>query len=89
MKADRKKITDWLNSNWKGKKLCPICQSNNWFILNNVWESREFHSGDFVVGGPVLPLVSVMCNVCGYTLLFNAIAVGAVPRPETEEEQHD
>lgn len=90
MQVDRNKIADWLNTRWKGEKLCPICRSNNWSILDNVWESRKFQSGTLVVGGPVLPLVAIMCNVCGYTHFFNAIAVGAVQRPkEKGEEEHD
>ena len=34
-----------------------------------------------VVGGPLIPLVPVTCNNCGYTIVVNAILAGALPGP--------
>jgi predicted nucleic-acid-binding Zn-ribbon protein len=75
---DIEKVADWLNEKWKGHKLCPICNNNNWGIGERPVEVREFHSGGLVVGGPVYPLITVTCGVCGYTLLFNAVVTGLV-----------
>jgi hypothetical protein len=76
-------IAKFLNEKWKGQKLCPVCQSNKWGVSDKPVELREFTPGAFVVGGPVYPLVSVTCNVCGHTLLFNAIVMGVVDRDTT------
>lgn len=78
----RDKVADWLKKNWKGAKQCPICHSNDWNIGSKPVEIREFSGGGLVVGGPVYPLVNVTCNVCGYTLLFNAIVSGLIEREE-------
>jgi|GEM_PF-591601 len=72
-KITKEKIVEWLNRQWQGPKICPICRNNNWHIIENPVELREFHGGTLVVGGPVYPLISVTCSICGYTLLFNAI----------------
>jgi hypothetical protein len=55
--------------------------------MEKVWEFREFQGGDFAIGGgqPVLPIVALMCNVCGHTIFFNAIAVKAVQRSNSQE----
>lgn len=77
-KIDVQKVVDWLNSQWQGPKVCPICKSNNWNISEKLLELREFHEGSFVVGGPVYPLIAITCKVCGHTLFFNAIVAGVL-----------
>jgi len=90
MEIDREKVRRWLDTHWTGSHNCPICQSTNWALMGKAWELREFQGGDFVIGGqPILPVVALMCNVCGYTIFFNAIAVGAVDRPTSQEEQDE
>lgn len=78
-----KKFSEWLNSLWKEpqKSLCPICKSNNWIIGDRISELREFHMGTLVVGGNLQPLITVMCDVCAYVMLFNALKLGLVPQP--------
>jgi len=88
MEFDRQKVVAWLNEQWGGPKVCPVCGHNDWAILERVWEAREYRKGGLVVGGEILPLISIMCNVCGYTMMFNAIAVGLVERAEKKEEEH-
>lgn len=75
-KMDVQEVVDWLNSQWQGAKVCPICKNNNWNISEKPVELREFHGGNLVVGGPVYPLISITCKVCGHILLFNAIVAG-------------
>ena len=72
-KIDVQKVVDWLNRQWQGTKICPICKNNNWSISEKPVELREFHRGSLVVGGPIYPLLSITCKVSGHTLLFNAI----------------
>ena len=80
----REKVVEWLNTQWKGNKVCPICKNNAWTVSEKPAEVREFHGGSLVVGGSgsVYPLFLVTCNKCGYTVLFNAIVAGFVPPRE-------
>jgi len=90
MDYDRREVGQWLETHWTGSHKCPICQSSKWALMNKVWELREYQGGSLVIGGqPILPVVAMMCNVCGHTILFNAIAVGAVDRPTSQEEQDE
>jgi rubredoxin len=78
MDIDKRAVDDWLDTYWAGSRICPICGSEDWITFEKAWECREFNRGNLVAGGPVLPLVAMMCNVCGHVLLFNAIAVRAI-----------
>jgi hypothetical protein len=80
MSYDKEKVAKWINTYWTGPKKCPICQDQKWVLLDNVWELRKYQDGTLVVGGPVLPVVVMMCNVCGHSILFNAIAIGALEK---------
>ena len=71
----------------QGKKVCPICQNNDWDLSTKLVEVRQFNEGSLIVGGPVYPLFSVTCKVCGYTLLFNAIVAGFIEKPKKEEKK--
>jgi predicted nucleic-acid-binding Zn-ribbon protein len=72
-KTDKDKALQWLNSKWQSKKNCPICDSNNWSVSNNLVELREYSGGNLRIGAPVYPLYSITCLECGHTLLFNAL----------------
>ena len=80
------KVAAWLEKHWKGDKTCAVCQSNSWRIAPDPVEIRPYKRGGIEVGGPVYPLASITCTVCGYTLLFNALVMGVVP---TAKEQAD
>ena len=94
-KIDVEKVKEWLNKQWRGPKLCPVCNSNSWGIGERAVEVREFHGGSLVVGGKIYPLITVTCGVCGYTLLFNAVVAElvkaeqekATPLVETEQSK--
>jgi hypothetical protein len=69
-----------------------MCQWTTWVVGDTVFEIREFSQGNFVLGGPVMPVVSVICGNCGYTVLLNAILTGFVtatvpeiPTPQAQD----
>ena len=94
-RIDTDKVMDWLNRQWQGPKLCPICNNNRWGIGGRPVQVSEFSEAGPMAEDMVYPLIAVTCGVCGYTLLFNAIVTGLVeakrrqntPPPDTEESE--
>jgi hypothetical protein len=88
---DKEKVHQWIQEYWTRKKDCQICGSDDWILMDNVWELRKFERGGLVVGSsPLLPVVALMCNVCGQMVFFNAFAVRALKRGQqkgNEDEQ--
>ena len=87
MDYDKEKALEWINTYWQPPRSCPVCGDSAWVLMERVWELREFRGGTLTAGPghPVLPMIAVMCNVCGHTVLFNAIAARAVERPTRQE----
>ena len=92
MDFDKEKVSQWLQEHWIGHHKCEVCGNNNWVLLDNVWELRKFQGGSLVLGGPdspIMPVIALMCNVCGYLKFFNAIATRAVKKPGAKDGQHE
>ena len=86
MRIDKAKVWEWINSYWTAPHNCPVCQNDDWMLFDEVWELGDFHGDIRVIGhNAVLPVVALMCNVCGHTILFNAVAVRAVSKPISRE----
>ena len=65
-----------LKEKWKGSA-CPLCKSGSWTVSDKVFELREYHDGNLVIGGsPIVPVVPVTCDNCGNTVLVNSIISG-------------
>ncbi len=69
---------EWLNERWQGQKTCPVCRNNKW-QLGGLVELRPYTGGSLVIGGGVFPVLQVICENCGNTLLFNALVAGLLP----------
>jgi len=78
MEFNKEKAQEWIDKHWRHSRNCPICMHNNWLLMTKIWQLPQFHQE----GDTNLPVISLMCNVCGYTIFFNAIAVGLVERNE-------
>lgn len=78
--SQKKFIRDSVNTVWNGKRECPICISRTIWSVGTIVEVREFNEGNHCPGAAITPLIQVQCNNCGYTMLFNAIALGVVDR---------
>lgn len=66
---------------------CPACQmSGTLSVMPTLMELREFHNGDFVIGGaPIVPLAVLTCKNCGNTLLINALTTGLISNESAGE----
>jgi hypothetical protein len=67
-----------LNMKW-GLRPCPMCGISNWNVQGRVFQLMEFNEGNLVLGGQLIPVVPIICNNCGNTVLVNAIVAGIVP----------
>lgn len=72
----KKEIQQKIFRYWRQPAPCPVCQQLQWempdgfavvSLLKNVW-TNDRTSG--------LPCAAFICTTCGYTMLFNLIALG-------------
>ena len=76
-KVDAEKLLSHLHDKWQGRT-CPMCGVARWNVSDTIYELREFNQGNFVIGGPITPIVPVTCDNCGNTVLINAIVAKLV-----------
>ncbi len=83
---DVQKFIEHLKEKWAGRP-CQMCGGANWNVQRTVFEIREFDKGSLTVGGPVIPVVPVVCNNCGNTVMVNAIISKVLPPPSGGENK--
>ena len=71
-------ITQRIKKVWPGDRPCPICSKSTYWDISGIHQIQQYNEGNYCPGAPVSPLVSVVCRACGYTILFNAIALRIV-----------
>jgi hypothetical protein len=81
-----KKLIAWLEEKWQGEKKCPVCQHTNWTLNSLIYKLIPFDQGVFIAGGPVYPVVPVICNNCGNVMFFNALKTGLIDQPKKESQ---
>ncbi len=81
-------LIKFLNEKWQDQA-CPMCNEKKWVVQDKVFELREFHEGDLVLGGtPIIPIIPVTCQNCGNTILINALETGVVKsKPKKERKK--
>jgi len=79
MKLDddgEKKLNEVLDRFWKEPRKCKFCESENKLkILDEVFELSEFMPSYPTAPSDKVPVVAVICEECGYIIIFNAIAL--------------
>lgn len=46
---------------------CPICQTRNWAIGDEIVGANSVSlGGSTVMGGPFIPMAQIVCNRCGF-----------------------
>lgn len=80
MKLDKEqteKLNKHLQEKWKPPVACGVCGANDWNISGEIYEFREFHQGNMVIGGSaIIPVIPVTCNNCGNTVFINPLVAG-------------
>ena len=79
---DSSQVIRHLKDKWRGKP-CPMCGNGKWSVNDKIFKLREFNEGNLIVGGgPIIPIIPIICESCGNTLLINAIVTKAVVPPK-------
>lgn len=81
-----KKILDRLNEYKDSRRPCSMCGNNNWQLSDVVFELREFHEGNMVIGAnsSIMPVLAISCNRCGNTHFINAIKMDII-KPSVDD----
>jgi len=86
----QQRFNEWLRTKWH-HGACPVCQTNSYTAGSAIFQMFEFAGGGLRLGGgPIYPVIPVVCANCGYTVFINAIVAGALaapPLPTAPEEQ--
>ena len=72
-------LKKWVN------KTCPFCKAQNWIVNEQLFQLNQWQQGAAIViggGTKVQPIVSIICQNCGYTTIFNAIISGVIKPPQ-------
>ena len=66
-----------VKTKWQSPADCPVCRNNDWDVPTLVYELREFHGGNMVLGSSsIIPVSPITCKVCGNTVLINPLIAG-------------
>jgi hypothetical protein len=76
-KIDGNKFVEHLKQKWGTDRPCSMCGASDWNVTDSVFEMREYHGPQsLVMGGPINPIIPVICKNCGNTVLVNAVVSG-------------
>lgn len=85
---DVEKFIKHLETKWGADKPCPMCGSKNWVVSDKVYELREYHGGNIVIGGsPIVPIIPVSCDNCGNTIMVNPLISNTLKLPNVEPKK--
>lgn len=75
-------VFKFLDERWPAPRICPICSKTEWSLSDTVMEITEHRPAVSIIGeSKVMPVLSLVCQACGYVNLFSAIRVGVVKTP--------
>lgn len=76
--SEVKRVRKWLQDRSIELK-CPICGSANWSPGTVVVPTKYSEDAVLVVGGVEYPMLQLICNDCGYVMLFSARPILNLP----------
>ena len=72
----QERFNQWLEHTGFVLPQCPVSRTQNWMLVEDLAEFRQYQAGELVEGGSVFPAAMVICVDCGYTMFFNAGVAG-------------
>jgi len=84
----QKKFIDFLDEKWPQPRKCTICGKDKWRIPAIILEIPSFVEDRFSAGESSVPVVTVGCENCGNTYLFNALKIGIVKKDKKKGEKN-
>lgn len=77
----------WILDNWKDKH-CSVCGTESWALGTHI--ARLPLANNHILGA-YYPQIVLWCNKCGYTMQFNALHMGLMPRavPQAPSQSTD
>ena len=67
---------------------CPVCNHNRMTLVDGFFNRpiQKDLSGAFVLGGPSIPTVGIVCENCGNLLEFAVGVLGLLPPQDKKED---
>lgn len=87
--SEKGKIKEWLDPRTPSTIQCPACKNAGWDIADHLVELHVRIPGKQVLGGTVYPLAQLICQTCGFTMLFNAVRMGVIGTEDEERKKLD
>jgi transcription elongation factor Elf1 len=83
---EQKRIVSELNHKIPTLK-CPMCNHNNFVLAEGYFtNSLQAKVGSFVIGGPAIPTIPIICSNCGFLSQHAMGVLGLLPeemKPKT------
>jgi RNA polymerase subunit RPABC4/transcription elongation factor Spt4 len=73
-----KKVQEWLRER-DVKVQCPICGSPKWSPGTVIVPTKYSETAALVFGGVEYPMLQLICDDCGYVMLFSARPILDLP----------
>jgi hypothetical protein len=81
-------VEEWLGIHWTNSG-CPFHGPTKWSVGKLVGSVQGLTATDWDAGGQQYPVITVICNTCGFMVLMGALRIGIVipPKPEPIAKQ--
>lgn len=73
-----KRVEEWLRGH-DIQVQCPICGSPNWSPGTVIVPTKYSETAALVLGGVEYPMLQLICDDCGYVMLFSARPILDLP----------
>ena len=67
---------------------CPMCGNKHFIIADGYFNTTmQDKLDDYVIGGPSIPSIAIVCNNCGFISSHALGILGMLPKPKKESEK--
>lgn len=68
---------------------CPVCGQNQFNVEGPFSKGIQSNPGTFVLGGPSVPTMGVICKNCGYIAEFALGVLGLLEEMKKEDKKNE